>query len=99
MEQFKRAAARRCKISDIKPEKDIRVRIFGKVIDRMDDMLVIDDGTGKIEMITENPAAETGSSVFAIARILPLESGYEARAELVNGAPGLDAELYRKVFG
>ena len=99
MQQFKRASARRCRISEIVPEKDMRVRIFGRVIDRMEDMVVVDDGTGRIEVVAENPQAETGDMVLIFARILPLESGYEARAEMVQKAEGMDVGLYRKVFG
>lgn len=99
MDQFKRASARRCKISEIKPEKDIRVRVFGRLIDRTDDMIVIDDGTGKLEIVADSPPPETGHQVFAVARILPLESGFEARLELLQDASGLDADAYRKVFG
>jgi len=98
-QQFKRAPAARRRISDIVPEKDIRVRIFGKVIDRMDDILVVDDGTGRIEIIAENPQAKTGEMVTAFARILPLESGYEARLEMVQSAEGMDIGLFRKGFG
>lgn len=99
MQQFKRAPARRCRISDIVPEKDMRVRIFGKLIDRTEDTMVVDDGTGRLDVVTENPQAETGDMVLVFARILPLESGYEARAEMVQKADGMDIGLYRKVFG
>ena len=42
------------KISDINPEKDIRVRLLGRVIDKSDNTIIIDDGSGKAEIIVEN---------------------------------------------
>ncbi len=99
MQQLKRAPARRCRIAEINPEKDIRVRVLGKVIDKAEDVIIIDDGTGKMEVVAENPDVEIGHNAFIFARILPLENGYEARAEMIRPAAELDVETYRKVFG
>ncbi len=96
--QFKRAPAVPRKISEIAPDSDIRVRILGRVIDRAEDTVVIDDGSAKVEVTTEQPA-EFGDVVRIIARVLPLETGYDLRAELTQDMSKLDMELYRKVMG
>ncbi|MBI4170399.1 MAG: replication protein RepA, partial [Candidatus Aenigmarchaeota archaeon] len=44
--QFKRAPAVYRKIAEIMPEKDIHVRLLGRVIGKSDGIVVIDDGTG-----------------------------------------------------
>ena len=97
--QYKRAAAKVKKINEINPEKDIRVRILGRIIDRNDDVLVVDDGSQKTEIIID-PALEVSqdSLVRIIARVLPLESGFDLRAEAVQDMTGLDVELYNKIM-
>ncbi|MBI4014897.1 MAG: replication protein RepA [Candidatus Aenigmarchaeota archaeon] len=96
--QFKRAPAVPRKISDIAPDKDIRVRLLGRVIDKGEGSVVIDDGSAKAEIITEQPA-ELGDVVRIIARVLPLETGYDLRAEVTQDMSTLDMELYKKAAG
>lgn len=96
--QFKRAAAVSKKVTDINPEKDIRVRILGKVIDRTEDVIVVDDGYGKAEIIADRHNADVGDLVRVFARVLPLENGYELRAEIIQDMSRLDIELYKKVM-
>lgn len=97
--QFKRAPAVYRKIAEIEPEKDIRVRLLGRVIGKSDGMAVIDDGTGRADIVTEEFSADTNDIVRIFARVLPLETGYELRAELVQKMDKLDLELYEKIFG
>ena len=100
--QYRRAPAVPKKIADIN-EKDIRVRLLGRIIDKNDSLIVIDDGTGKADIVFDpeiiDIKAETGDSVRIFTRVLPLEEGFELRAEIVQGMNGLDYELYKKVFG
>ena len=51
--QYKRQPAVQRKIVDINPETDVRVRILGYVIDKSDGVLVVDDGSSKAEVITD----------------------------------------------
>ncbi|MBS3054270.1 MAG: hypothetical protein J4431_01925 [Candidatus Aenigmarchaeota archaeon] len=97
--QFKRAAAVSKNISDINPEKDIRVRILGRVIDRGEGVIVVDDGFSKAEIVTDSDKGNAGDAVRVIARVLPLESGYELRAEIIQDMSKLDMELYKKAAG
>lgn len=96
---YKRASATPRKISGISPENDIRVIILGKVVDKADGTLVMDDGSGTAEIVTDQQGANFGDTVRVFCRVLPLEEGYELRAEIVHNMNGLDMELYRRVYG
>jgi len=94
---YKRVPAVSKRISDINPEKDIRVRLLGNIIDKADGAIVIDDGSSTAQIVTDS--GETGDLVCVFARVLPLEDGYELRGEIVQQKSGLDMELYKKVYG
>jgi hypothetical protein len=96
--QYRRAPALLRKINEINPESDIRVRILGKVIDKSDGAIIVDDGSGKIEIITEDIQADVNDIVRIFARVLPLEEGFELRAELIQHMNALDLNLYRKIM-
>ncbi len=98
--QYKRQPAVPRKISEINPEKDIRVRVIGHIIDKSEGVLVVDDGSSKIEIITDQfDAFDVDDAVRLFCRVLPLESGYELRAEIIQKINNLDMDLYRKVYG
>ena len=85
-------------IKDIDPENDIRVRIVGKILDKGFGFLVIDDGSAQKEIIADfDIEQEIGDTIRVFARVLPLEEGFELRAELVQDMNNLDVELYKKV--
>lgn len=85
------------KISDIQPEMDVRVRLTGTVIDTSPGSLLLDDGTGKIEILFDEPFhAIEGNMVKIIARILPLIDGFECRGECLQHLNGFDLKLYKK---
>ncbi len=98
--QYKRQPAVPRKITDINPETDIRVRVLGHVIDKSEGVLVVDDGTSKSEIITDEfDAFDVDDLVRIFARVLPLENGYELRAEIIQKMNSMDMELYKKVYG
>ena len=98
-QKFKRAPAVYRRIADINPETDIRVRLLGRVIGQADGTLVIDDGTGRADVVAEDMEAAANEMVRVFARVLPLENGFELRAELIQKMDKLDLGLYNKVFG
>ncbi len=51
--QYRRLPAVQKKIIDINPEKDVRVRIFGKIIDKADGTIIVDDGTSTATIVTD----------------------------------------------
>jgi len=98
--QYRRQPASPRKVSEINPERDIRVRILGHVIDKSDGMLVVDDGSSKAEIITnEFDAFDIDDLVRVFCRVLPLEQGYELRAEVIQKMDKMDMDLYKKVYG
>ena len=94
---YKRHPAVLRKITEINPEKDIRVRIIGNVIDANESSIVVDDGHSKAEIISDNINCATGDTVRIFARVLPLEDGFELRGEIIQKLDDLDIELYKKV--
>ena len=98
--QYRRMPAVPRKIADINPETDIRVRLLGKIIDRYEGTVVIDDGSGKAEVVAEENAGGVGSDfVRVFCRVLPLETGYELRAEIIQDMSSLDINLNKKIHG
>src|SRR3989344_4696478 len=95
---YKRQPAVFRKISEINPEKDIRVRIIGNVIDANESSLVIDDGNSKAEVIADNINCKTVDVVRVFARVLPLEEGFELRGEIIQILNDLNLDLYKKVM-
>ena len=97
--QYRRLPAIEKKISEISPEHDVRIRILGRIIDKANETIVVDDGTGSAEIITSdlNVTAGIDDLVRVFTRVLPLEEGYELRAEIIQDMSILDMELYKKI--
>lgn len=84
-------------IADIQPESDVRVRLIGTVIDSTPTSIVIDDGTGKVEVyFGEELDVKQGQRVRVITRILPQIDGFECRGEAVQDLDGFNLNLYKK---
>ena len=58
----------------------------------------MDDGTSTAQIVTD-ASCEIDGLVCVFARVLPLETGYELRGEIVQNRNGLDIDLYKKVYG
>lgn len=106
--QYKRLPATPKNIIDINPEKDVRIRILGKIIDTHDGVIVVDDGTSTAQIVTDAQPTdargvihpcEPDNFVCVFARVLPLEDGYELRGEIVQNRNGTNLELHKKVYG
>lgn len=97
MEFQRRLPAKNRSISDIKPE-DIRVAIIGTIIGKQGNVLVLDDGTGKVNVTFEEPIKfGENSLVMIMGRVMPLESGVEIQGEIVQDMSGMDLELKKSV--
>ena len=69
-------------ISAIQPETDVRLRLTGTVIGVGPNSVVIDDGTGKVEVFFERePIVREGQLIRVITRVFPLIDGFECRGE------------------
>ncbi len=91
----KRLPAKEKLVSEIL-QNDIRVRILGTVIDKNESSIIVDDGSGRLEIMMEGQNPEMGKMVRVVTRILPMTGGFEARAECVQDMTGFDVELYRR---
>ncbi|HLD39470.1 MAG TPA: hypothetical protein VJB05_04120 [archaeon] len=95
--RYRRLAASPRKITEINPEKDVRIRIFGRVIDKSDGTIVVDDGSSTAQIVTD-VTCEIDDMVIVFCRVLPLEDGYELRGEIIQNRNNLDMGLYKKVY-
>ena len=85
-------------IKEINPETDVRARLLGTVIDKSANSIVLDDGTGKVEILfAETPYAEQGQMVRVVTRVMPLIDGFECRGETIQVLEDdFDINLYKK---
>jgi len=96
-QEFKRMPAIEKLIADV-DQKDIRVRVLGTVIDRQDNTLVLDDGTGKIVATFDDPVdVKERKLVRIIGRVMPVDGGLELRGEIVQNMEGLDIDVFKKL--
>lgn len=99
-EQQRRAAAVPKDIEEVDPQRDIRVRLVGTVIDMESESIQIDDGTGTVEVFMEEDQldkAEDGEKIRVLGRVMPIPDGFEIRAEVVHDMSDVDIEKYNKV--
>jgi hypothetical protein len=83
-------------IGEIK-DNDVRVRLMGTIIDRSDSGIVLDDGSGKINVSLENTEGlAMNQFVRVFGRVIPMEGGSELQGEIVQPAQSLDIELLKK---
>ena len=70
----------------------------GTVIDSSANSIVLDDGSGKIEIYFEDqPKVKNGQMVRIITRLLPMIDGFECKGEVIQNLEGFNLELYKKV--
>jgi len=85
------------KITEIHPEMDVRVKLMGTVIDFSSNSIVLDDGSGKVEIFFEKgPLVQKGQLIKVITRVLPLIDGFECRGECIQNLDDFDIDLYKK---
>ena len=85
------------RISEISKD-DVRVRLFGTIIDKKENMIVMDDGTGKINVSFAEPVKfETNRMVRVFGRVIPMEEGFEIQGEIIQDMNDVDLDLYKKV--
>jgi len=77
-------------------QEDIKVRTSGAVIEKTGDMMILDDGTGQVKVITENPKFEINDVIRVFGRVIPVEGGIEISGEILQDMSGVNMELYKK---
>lgn len=98
--QYRRSPAIVKKIADINPETDIRVRLLGNIVEKTPSGFILDDGS-RSEIIVEpdlleNQIFNVGDFVRVFCRVLPLEMGFELRAEIIQHIK--DEDIYKKIM-
>ncbi|KXA94321.1 hypothetical protein AKJ65_04810 [candidate division MSBL1 archaeon SCGC-AAA259E19] len=78
-----------------------KVQIVGEVVELDEKELSLDDGTGGIRVLFEDPSMvkdlDRGSAARIFGSVSSLEEGFELRAEIIQPLDGLDLDLYREV--
>jgi len=101
MEFQKRLPAVEKTISEIDPEKDVRVKVIGKVVDLGTESFVIDDGGGSVQVTTDPEinlnSLNVNDNFKVIGRVFASENGFELRAESLQNVNGIDMGLLKKV--
>lgn len=89
------------RISEIKTADD-QVQVIGLVVDEEESTLVLDDGSGNINVLFEDPALVKDVGVGSKVRVFgtPLNVGdtHEIHATIVQNLDDLDLDLYKKVM-
>ncbi|MCK4428826.1 MAG: replication protein RepA [Candidatus Aenigmarchaeota archaeon] len=93
--EFKTEPAVNRKISELNPNLDSRVSVIGNIIDLTENLLVIDDGTGKINISfseeVSKPELKTGLLVRVFGFVIPSEQT-EIQAEIIQDMSKLKTE-------
>jgi hypothetical protein len=84
-------------ISEI-TKNDTRVSILGTVIEKNENIVILDDGSGRAEIKFEEPVdIEIGQIARVFGRVIPMENGFEIYGEIMQDMSKIDINLYRKV--
>lgn len=95
--KYKRSAAVRRQISKIDKAKDIRVRIIGKVVDKYNDSVLLQDETGSRE-VKMDPSFAQALNKNEIIRVFCKVVEDDLICELIQDMNNLDVDLYTKTF-
>jgi uncharacterized protein YdeI (BOF family) len=89
------------KIPEINPDADLKVKVLGFVVDKKDDTLMIDDGSGKVKVFVDIPSVMEKININQLVRVfgstLPTEDGFEIKADVIQDLSNLNINLYKKV--
>lgn len=97
MKSMRRLPAIEKNISDISKE-DVRISLLGTILDKKGQTIVLDDGTGQVQITFSEPVKEEAKKlVRVIGKVIPLQEDFEIQGEVIQDMSGLDMELYKKV--
>jgi len=81
-------------------EMDSKVRIMGFLVDKKENTIVLDDGSGKIKIFTDATNVIDNLNINQFIRIfgsiIPVENDIEIRADIVQDLSGLNIDLFKK---
>src|SRR3989338_4035782 len=99
--KYRRAPSVHKKIEKIDPLKDIRVRLLGTVAEKLNGSIIMEDSSGKAEIIMDNELVNSlsiGETIRIICRVMQLDNSFELRAEILQDMNSMDKEMYEKTF-
>ena len=89
------------KIPEINPDVDLKVKVLGFVVDKKDDTILLDDGSGKVRVFIDMPEMMERIDLNKLIRVfgstLPIDNGFEIKADIVQDLSDLNIDLYKKV--
>lgn len=97
----RRLPSKQREIAEIKTG-DIRISLIGTILDKDKEgmNLILDDGTGKIDVNFESEIKfEVNQLVRVFGRVIPIENGFELQGEIIQDMSKLDMGLLKKVKG
>ncbi|MBI4163503.1 MAG: replication protein RepA [Candidatus Aenigmarchaeota archaeon] len=83
------------KIADVS-ERDIRIRLLGTIIDKQEDFIVLDDGTGKIKIGCQT-TFDQNQLIRVLGKVVVGENGVEVQSEFIQNMEKLDLDLLKAV--
>ena len=101
-QQYKRKPAVERKINKVNQE-DIRVKIIGRVIDKKENIFLLDDGTGTAEVMYDpemiKKTFNINDLIKLFARVL-LSDGKDVQlqAEAIQNINDLNLDLYKRIM-
>ena len=85
------------RVSELK-SSDMRVSLIGTVIDKQENRIVLDDGTGKVNINFEvAPSVSINQFVRVFGRVVQAGDDIEMDGEIIQDMEKLDKDLYKKV--
>ena len=95
-----RPPAKPRRISEISKE-DEQVRVVGFIVDDGESSLLLDDGSGRLNVVFDDPSlisdVEVGNKIRVFGTPLSIDDGFELHAEIVQEFDDLDLDLYKEV--
>jgi len=77
------------------------VKILGFVVDKKENTLMVDDGSGKVRVFVDETSLLDNININQLIRVfgstLPTEDGFEIKVDAIQDLSNLNINLYKKV--
>lgn len=89
------------KINEIDTSSDVKVRILGTVVSKVDDSIFVDDGTGTVQVAVSHDMALNVSEsqlVRVFGRLRLSGGGFDLYGEIIQNMSKLNMKQYNQVM-
>jgi hypothetical protein len=76
-------------------KNDFKIAISGTVVSKSEKSFLLDDGTGQVNIASENILEVDYVRVFG--RIIPYEEGMEIQADVIQDLSKIDKQMHKKL--